>query len=126
MPGSIALTLRLRDKFGDQGIVGLLLAVPDERNHATLAVDSFLVSCRALGRGVEDALWAALMNRAHRPRVGKLEAEYLATAKNGIVSSLYDRLGLQRTEQNSSSTRYQLEPVEPYPFPTWIGLGDED
>ena len=47
-PGSIALALRLRDKFGDQGIVALLLAIPAGDN-ATLSIDTFLVSCRALG-----------------------------------------------------------------------------
>ena len=120
-PGSIALALRLRDKFGDQGIVALLLAIPAGEN-ATLAIDTFLVSCRALGRGVEDALWAALVNQANRQKVQKLEAEYLATAKNGIVADLYDRLGLQRIKQNSSSTRYQLEPVRDYPFVPWINL----
>src|ERR1700730_3456455 len=120
-PGSIALVLRLRDKFGDQGIVALLLAVPDGDN-ATLAIDSFLVSCRALGRGVEDALWAAMVNRANRQSVRKLEAEYLATAKNGIVAGLYDRLGLQRIRQNSSSTWYRSELVRQYPFPSWIKL----
>jgi FkbH-like protein len=119
--GSIALALRLRDKFGDQGIVALLLAIPAGDN-ATLKIDTFLVSCRALGRGVEDALWAALVNQANRQKVKKLEAEYLATAKNGIVADLYDRLGLQRIKQNSSSTRYQLEPVRDYPFVPWINL----
>jgi len=120
-PGSIALVLRLRDKFGDQGIVALLLAIPAGDN-ATLAIDSFLVSCRALGRGVEDVLWAAMVNRANRQSVRKLEAEYLATAKNGIVAGLYDRLGLQRIKQNSSSTWYRSELVRPYPFPSWIKL----
>jgi predicted enzyme involved in methoxymalonyl-ACP biosynthesis len=62
------------------------------------------------------------VNQANRQKVKKLEAEYLATAKNGIVADLYDRLGLQRIKQNSSSTRYQLEPVRDYPFVPWINL----
>jgi FkbH-like protein len=120
-PGSIALALRLCDKFGDQGIVALLLAIPAGDN-AKLAVDSFLVSCRALGRGVEDALWAVMVNRANRQCVRTLEAEYLATAKNGIVAGLYDRLGLQRIKQNSSSIHYRLEPVRQFSSPSWISL----
>jgi FkbH-like protein len=120
-PGSIALALRLRDKFGDQGIVALLLAIPAGDN-ATLAIDTFLVSCRALGRGVENALWAAMVNRANRRSVRKVEAEYVATGKNEIVADLYDRLGLQRIKQNSSSTYYRLEPVRQSTFPSWINL----
>jgi FkbH-like protein len=125
LPGSIPLTLRLRDKFGDQGIVALLLAVPGGAK-ATLVVDSFLVSCRALGRGVEDALWAAMVNRAHRESIRKLEAEYRVTAKNEIVADLYERLGLQCIVQNSLTTRYRLEPVEPRPFPSWIVLANKN
>jgi FkbH-like protein len=118
-PGSIALALRLHDKFGDQGIVAVLLAVP-AGDDATLSIDSFLVSCRALGRGVEDALWAAIVKRAHQQRVRRLEAEYVPTGKNGIVARLYDRLGLQRIEHRSSVTRYALEPLGSVESPSWI------
>jgi FkbH-like protein len=118
-PGSIAIALRLRDKFGEQGIVGVLLAEPSQ-SYGTLNVDTFLVSCRALGRGVEDALWAALISRAIEQKVQKLEALYIPTAKNAIVADLYDRFGLQRVEASSSATRYVLEPIPPATWPSWI------
>ncbi len=60
-PGAISLTLRLADKFGDQGIVGVLLAVPGEQA-GSLMVDSFLISCRALGRG-----WKKFCGRNWQP-----------------------------------------------------------
>ena len=120
-PGAIALALRLRDKFGDQGIVAVLLAVCDP-DQATLKVDSFLVSCRALGRGVEDVLWAATLERARQQKVRRLEAEYVATAKNAIVAELYDRFGLQRTRHDNGSTCYFLQPIGPPVFPSWIRL----
>jgi FkbH-like protein len=125
LPGSIPLALRLRDKFGDQGIVGLVIAIPTGDN-ATLEIDSFLVSCRALGRGVEDALWTAMINRAYGQNVQKLEANYCHTAKNGIVAQLYDRLGLQRIEQHPTSVRYRLAPVERRGFPSWIAVKNEN
>jgi FkbH-like protein len=121
LPGVIALALRLRDKFGDQGIIALLIAVPTGDN-GTLAVDSFLVSCRALGRGVENVLWAAALRHVHRQNVHRLEAEYIRTARNDIVANLYDRLGLQRTEHSSSSTRYVSESVPNVEFPSWIAV----
>jgi len=121
LSGSIALALRLRDKFGDQGIVALLLAIPSGED-ATLLVDSFLVSCRALGRGLEDALWAAMVGRASQQSVRRLEAEYISTAKNGIVADLYDRLGLRRIQPDGGSTRYVLEQIIPVTFPSWIAL----
>ena len=121
-PGTIALALRLRDKFGDQGIVAVLLAVCDS-DQSTLKVDSFLVSCRALGRGVEDALWAATLERARKQKVRRLEAEYIATAKNAIVAEFYDRLGLERVGHDNGSIYYCLEPIAVPIFPSWIRLG---
>jgi FkbH-like protein len=121
--GSVALVLRLQDKFGDQGIIGVAIAIPAEEKQ-TLVVDTFLVSCRALGRGVEDALWAAMVNTAHRKGIRKLEAEYVATAKNTLVADFYGKLGLHRVGGNGSVRRYELSPIEPCSFPSWIRTKD--
>ena len=123
-PESIALVLRLGDKFGDQGIVAVLIAISAKER--TLTIDTFLVSCRALGRGVERALWAAMVQRAARQGFQKLQAEYIATAKNGMVADLYDQLGLTQVSQCHLITRYELEPVKPISFPPWISLTDEN
>jgi FkbH-like protein len=117
--GAIALALRLCDKFGEQGIIGVLLAIPTN-DETTLAIDSFLVSCRALGRGVEDALWATLLRRAGQLGVDRIEAAYIATPRNAIVSGLYDRLGLKPVANSPEAVRYQLEPVKPGVWPSWI------
>jgi FkbH-like protein len=119
--GSIALALRLRDKFGDQGIVALSIAAPGTEDGA-LVVDSLLVSCRALGRGVEDALWSAMLNRALAGGARKLHAEFFATAKNGLATKFYDKVGLRCVERDSSAASYQLEPIIPYPSPSWIAV----
>jgi FkbH-like protein len=116
---AIGLALRLRDKFGEQGIVALSLAIPSNDNNA-LEIDSFLVSCRALGRGVEDALWSAMVSRALVQGVQKLDAEYRATAKNVLAAKFYDKVGLQSVARDSSAARYRLEPVEAHPSPPWI------
>ena len=124
LAGSIAIALRLRDKFGEQGIVALLIAVPTaERN--TLLIDTLLVSCRALGRGVEDALWAAMVKAAHCQGVEKLEAEYIATARNEMVAEFYDRVGLTRISHDSSATRYRLQSLHPQSLPDWIAITDQ-
>lgn len=118
-PGNISLTLRLIDKFGDQGIVGVLLAVPGTEPR-TLIVDSFLISCRALGRGVEDTLWASLVNRAHRNGVVKIIGDYIPTERNGLAAGVYEKLGCRRLEESPSGVRFVLEPVQPVPSPAWM------
>jgi FkbH-like protein len=126
-PGSVGLTLRLTDKFGDQGIVGLLLAVPvpgDELK--TWSVDSFLISCRVIGRGVENVLWAALVNRAARGGVARIVGDYIPTARNGLAATVYERLGLRRLEELQTGVRFVLETVRPIPFPAWMAVEDID
>lgn len=123
MPGSIALAARFKDRFGDQGIIGAAVAIP--KQDSQLTIDSFLLSCRALGRGVEDALWAELVNRAHGKKVAKIEANYRATAKNSLVADLYDRYGMRRTEESPSGTRYELSPITPQTLPSWIAVTEK-
>ena len=122
--GSVALVLRLRDKFGEQGIIGLVIAIPGQEEQS-LIIDSLLVSCRALGRGVEHALWAAVVNRAYRKGVRKLQAEYVATGKNTLVADFYDKLGFRQVEGNGSVKRYELTPLAPRLYPSWINAIDE-
>ena len=122
--GSVALVLRLRDKFGEQGIIGLVIAIPGQEEQS-LIIDSLLVSCRALGRGVEHALWAATVNRAYQKGVRKLQAEYVATGKNSLVADFYDKLGFRQVEGNGSVKRYELTPLAPRLYPSWINAIDE-
>jgi FkbH-like protein len=121
--GAVCLTLRLVDKFGDQGIVGVLLAVPTtEDATGTLLVDSFLVSCRALGRGVEEVLWSQLTTRAAAAGFKRINAEYIPTAKNGLVAQIFERLGLAVVEESGAGKKYRLEPVKPVESPSWIAV----
>ena len=53
---SIGLTLRLKDKFGDSGLVALAIAYDESKKRNCWKIDSFLLSCRVLGRQVEDLL----------------------------------------------------------------------
>lgn len=119
-PGAISLTLRLKDKFGDQGIVGLLLAVPYAPG--SLRVDSFLVSCRALGRGIEDLLWSTFLEQAAGNGALRVYGEYIPTARNGLVKDFYPKHGLQLDRQVADSTIYVLVPVTPTPKPSWIKI----
>ncbi len=119
MPGSINLALRLSDKFGDQGIVGVLLAVPAEDGRR-LRIDSYLVSCRALGRGVEEFLWAELARQALDHEVHGVIGEYIPTPKNGLAKGFYDKLGFARVKESASMTRYLMEPLKPVEPPVWL------
>jgi FkbH-like protein len=89
-----------RDRFGPQGIIGLMI-LDHERGGARMEIDTWLMSCRVLNRGVEESMLAwAEEAAAGRDIVG----QYIPTAKNGLVSELYPRLGF--TECVPGSRRY--------------------
>jgi len=118
-PGTTALTLSLRDRFGDQGIVGLAIAIRGDAA-GERRLDTFLLSCRALGRGAERALWARLLDELARAGATVLRAEYLATAKNAQVEDLFDRFGMRQTEASEMRRRYVLALPAAFEAPQWI------
>jgi FkbH-like protein/FkbM family methyltransferase/non-ribosomal peptide synthase protein (TIGR01720 family) len=79
--GSDVLTLHVKDRFGDYGLVGIAIAKAD-RARSVLVIDSFLMSCRVLGKGVEHRLLAGLGDLATRAGLAFLEIEYRPTARN--------------------------------------------
>src|SRR5205823_401613 len=94
-PGALALGLRSRDRFGDLGVVGVVLGYPateipmsaarsaaDTGHAAEFYIDTFLLSCRVIGRGIETALLALVAAHARRIGARYLRGEYIATRKN--------------------------------------------
>ena len=77
--GSIVLRVKVRDRFGDYGIVGVVVAQPRSK---LLAIDTFLLSCRVLGRGVEHAILQHLGKVAIERGLSHIEIAYLPTPKN--------------------------------------------
>ncbi|WP_081694816.1 MULTISPECIES: non-ribosomal peptide synthetase [Planktothrix] len=71
--------VKVKDRFGDYGLVGLLLFTAQEDS---LIVDTFLLSCRVLGRGVEHQMLAYLGTVAQEKRLAKVELFYKPTPKN--------------------------------------------
>ena len=88
----VVRTFRLRDRFADNGLIGVMIA-RDVGDGATLEIDSWLMSCRVLGRRMEEFMIGAMMEAALRRRLTRVVGRYIPTAKNGLVRELYPRLG---------------------------------
>jgi amino acid adenylation domain-containing protein/FkbH-like protein len=78
--GAECLTVTVRDRFGDYGLVGVVLCAPDG---AALRVETFLLSCRVLGRGVEHAVLRHLGGVAAVRGLGTVDLRFVATERNG-------------------------------------------
>jgi len=114
-PRAIALALRLEDKFGDNGLISVVLARPDAAiDTDELLIDSWLMSCRVLGRQVEVAVLEVLAAAAQAAGWRALVGEYRPTERNGMVAEHYPRLGFQQrpaptgAEREASFWRYEL------------------
>ncbi|MCK4761145.1 MAG: amino acid adenylation domain-containing protein [Candidatus Aminicenantes bacterium] len=78
-PGIRCWVIEVSDRFGAYGLVGLVIT---KEKQESLFVDTFLLSCRVLGRGVEEAILAGLRKYCEERRLVKLEADYYPTKKN--------------------------------------------
>jgi FkbH-like protein len=105
-PAAVALAIRLADKFGDNGLISVVLARPDAAVASDeLLIDSWLMSCRVLGRQVEDAVLEVLANAATAAGYRALIGEYRPTERNGMVAEHYPRLGFDQHSAPDDSAR---------------------
>jgi FkbH-like protein len=102
------LQTRLADKFGDLGMIGVIICRAAKSDRSTWEIDTWLMSCRVLGRGVEQAMLAKLATEATKRGVRRLIGDYIPTAKNSMVADHYGRLGFTQLNQAGSNTRWAL------------------
>jgi FkbH-like protein len=87
--GAECLTVHVTDRFGSYGLVGVMIFTTD----GELVVDTFLLSCRALGRGVEHRMLARLGETAAGRGLGRVTVPYIRTAKNQPAYDFLHRVG---------------------------------
>jgi FkbH-like protein len=97
--------LGLKDKFGDNGTVGLAQV---EIQPKQWRVDTFLMSCRVIGRQVEDALVDRICRDAAKAGCISVSAEYIPTAKNNLVAGFWDKSSFKKLATDKNATRYEL------------------
>ena len=88
----LTLSGRLKDKFGDNGIVSLIVAQKEEN---TVHIRLWVMSCRVLGRNMELAMFDALLARCRQCGINTLKGYYFPTNKNGMVRDLFQTLGFE-------------------------------
>lgn len=116
----LTTTVRLTDRFGDNGLIGVLFA---RRESDALRIDEWLMSCRVLKRGVEQLLCNYVVEQARLRGVTVLLGRYVPTAKNGLVRDHYKSLGFHQTgtdEQGATHWRLELSTYHPFEVPIEI------
>ena len=120
--GNYTQFMHLRDRFGDSGITGVLMASPEGD---ALSIRAWLISCRVLGRRIEDAMLAAVWNFSRSVGYKALRGIYIPTAKNQQVANLYDRLGFDLVGEGEGGERYfRAELTSERQFPRFFEVED--
>ncbi|HET6182444.1 MAG TPA: HAD-IIIC family phosphatase [Acetobacteraceae bacterium] len=120
-PCACGLQLRLLDRFGDNGVIAIVIGRME--NDADCRIDTWLMSCRVLGRQVELATLAVIAAQARALGAARLVGEYIPTRKNDMVKDHYAKLGFTVTERRPDGTsRAVLDLVRFVPTPTFIHI----
>ena len=106
-PDYIRLCGRLEDKFGDNGIVSVVIG---EKQGEVLDIQLWLMSCRVLKREMEHAMLDVLAEKAKEQGLTTLQGHYYPTAKNAMVKELYRDFGFEKvSEDGQGNTLWSLD-----------------
>ncbi|HVW28534.1 MAG TPA: HAD-IIIC family phosphatase [Polyangiaceae bacterium] len=114
-----AFTIRLSDKFGDHGLIAIVIG---EIRETTLHVDTWLMSCRVLKRQVEEETVNEMMRLAARFAAERVVGRFIPTAKNAMVKGLYPDMGFRLTGERDGELEFESDPRAFVPKPTRISV----
>ena len=112
----LTMQLRLRDRFGDNGIIALLLGRLDDQRR--LWIELWLMSCRVLGRTVEEATMNRLVAAAREMGAREIAGVYRPSSRNHMVEQHYRKMGFQPLDgspDGESWWRLNLDQYQPLP-----------
>lgn len=102
-PHCVHFYLRLRDAFADHGVVSVMIAL---RLGDVLDIDTWLMSCRVVGRTVEATMLEHLCQRAQQLGCTAIRGTYLPTPKNEMVKDLFSQFGFERLDDSDGASRW--------------------
>jgi FkbH-like protein len=102
----IALYGKLTDKFGDNGLISIIVGKVEEKK---CVIDTWLMSCRVLKRDMELVMLDVLIEECRKKNLTEIYGQYKRTAKNNMVANLYDDIGFELIESNETEGLWKLE-----------------
>ena len=112
-PDCLAWQVRLADAFGDNGMISIVIC---RRSGVDWSIDTWLMSCRVLGRRVEEALLQELLSAARRQGIKRLLGGYRPSGRNQLVEDHYGKLGFELLERHADgSTEWALKVADGVP-----------
>ncbi|MCP4594846.1 MAG: HAD-IIIC family phosphatase [bacterium] len=107
--GGRLFTGALDDRIGDQGVVIVALVIPEERSWR---LDTLLMSCRVMGRQVENAMMGYLVGEARRQGIDGIVGEFIPSERNGPAGRFFESMGFDGPEERGQTPGAQWWTLE--------------
>jgi FkbH-like protein len=123
----LVMSLELNDRFGSNGIVGVMVLY--NSSPGTWTIDTLLLSCRVIGRTVENAFLGFVCGELKRQKAHRLIGEFRPTAKNKLVENLFESLGFRFIEEHQGASFWELDiEAKGIGVPPWFKIvpGDKE
>jgi FkbH-like protein len=118
----LPLYAKLADRLSDHGLISVVTL---EARAEELAIRDWLMSCRVLARGVEGFLMNRVVEHARQLGLSRITAEYLPTAKNGMVKDFFQQFGFTKVaEEPGGGARWSLSTSAYQPWRTFMKLAE--
>jgi FkbH-like protein len=101
----MVIQLKLKDRFGDMGLVGLAILMPCSND--TIGINTLLLSCRVLGRGVEKAFLHCCIEEAYAKGWKVVEGRFVPSRKNGQTKEFYRKGGFRTKRETNGETVFE-------------------
>lgn len=119
-PAWEVLLASVSDRFGEEGTIGVAIVHSTEAAHR---IDTFLMSCRVLGRGIEQALLGNVVQICRQRGPNAIHGWYLPTRKNAQVKDFYAKFGFRAGTHDGEAIEWVLDTHSTGPsFPAWIHI----
>jgi len=116
----LIVSLKVEDKYGDNGITGVAIV---EKSSEIWRVDTFLLSCRIIGREVEKALLAFIIKNAKKEEVKKLRGEFISTSKNAPAKNFYRNNGFKSVTKDGFMEIWEVDIKNiDYSYPDFLNI----
>jgi FkbH-like protein len=106
-PDCYSRCFTLEDKFGSNGLIAALIL--QRQGPDTLYIDTWVMSCRVLARGMEEFIIEEIVSQAEQMGINIICGKYIPTKKNKLVADLYPRLQFAPAEQGTDGSLWRLD-----------------
>ena len=115
----LVVSAGVEDKFGDNGITGLIIA---EKSRNNWRIDTLLMSCRVIARGVEEVLLAYLIEEAKKENAVRFMGEFIPTEKNIPSKEFYKKNGFEFVKKDGALEIWEYDLKKEYKYPDYLRI----